>query len=146
MSFCNVAETLINWHEKLTHVHFEHVKQVLNENYIKFEDRSNSFFKSCLYGKEHPVSKKWLRGTVIGELVHTDLCGPFEGESVGGTRNKAKNRKVYCIFNTQSRYKIETLRADNRLELTNKDVDELRSTKGIKHYRPVFIPQNTTEE
>jgi hypothetical protein len=42
----------------------------------------------CLFGKQHRVSfsKKSERKHNVLDLVYSDVCGPFEVESLGGNR------------------------------------------------------------
>lgn len=70
----------------MAHVNFQHVKQVLKQNNIKFKDDATTC-NDCLKGKHRvPFSVSQSRARQIGELVHTDLCGPFEVESLGQSK------------------------------------------------------------
>lgn len=88
----NLAEkkkgTLRKWHEKLGHQNIAQVKNVLKARNITFEDEDDFFCEACLYGKLHRAvfHSSENKASCVGELVHSDVCGPMHCTSVGGSK------------------------------------------------------------
>lgn len=167
VAHCNIAESILDWHNKLVHMNFETVKRVLKENNVFFKDNQNNFCKNCLVGKQHrlPFKTSNSQTTKIGQLIHADLCGPFENESIGGAnyflllkddfsnyrvtyfiKNKSETRQKIELFikffENQSGNKIKTLRTDNGLEFVNEGLNNLLAQHGIKHEKScTYTPQ-----
>ena len=81
------------WHQRLGHLNRQQLNTLVNQSLasgIKLSTNSKlSFCEGCVEGKMqrkpfkpvvHPQSKKKL------ELVHSDVCGPLQVESIGGSR------------------------------------------------------------
>jgi hypothetical protein len=51
------------------------------------EDNQDYFCEGCLFGKQHrlpfPIGR--TRGTHVGHIVHSDVCGPISVPAVGGS-------------------------------------------------------------
>ena len=79
--------TLQIWHERLAHQNYTHVKNFLKNNKIKINE-SVEFCDACALGKMHrsPFPSSENRTTRVGEIIHSDLCGPMETNSIGGSR------------------------------------------------------------
>lgn len=96
--------------------------------------------------------------TKIGEVIHTDVCGFVEMNSLGGSRYfllfkdaLTHYRHVYFLKNKsevyeyfknslqriekETRKKINTLKSDNGLEFVNKKMNKLMLNEGIEHVR-----------
>ena len=82
---CKVVETLSMWHCKLAHQNFNHVKEFLQRNYVKYLENDNSC-GDCIVGKQRRTSFPIInsRGSKTCELIHADVCGPFETTSLVG--------------------------------------------------------------
>ncbi len=88
-----VATSLQLWHQRLAHVQPSVIMQMCKHGTatgIQLSASSDSFpCKDCIMGKAHraPIPKKALsRSTRLLELVHSDVNGPLEVPSVGGSR------------------------------------------------------------
>ncbi len=88
-----VASSLQLWHERLAHAQPSVIKQMSKHgtaNGIQISTSSDSFpCKGCVMGKAHraAISKKaFSRSTRLLELVHSDVNGPVEVPSIGGSR------------------------------------------------------------
>lgn len=100
------------------------------------------------------------------ELIHMNLCGPMENQSIGNSKYfmllkddyshykfvyfiKEKNEVIEKFksflkrIETEER-KIKRLRTDNGLEFVNKEVQKILSQCGIKHERSVPTYRNKT--
>ena len=84
-----IKNNLQLWHERLAHQNFTHVKCCLKYNGIDVKDDSaHNFCNACALGKMHrsPFPNSENRTTRVGEIIHSDLCGPMEENSIGGSR------------------------------------------------------------
>lgn len=91
---CNLAkrETLKLWHERFGHVNLKTLKAVQRHHIVDgldFEEDEEFFCEACQLGKQsrksHPSSHK-VKVKEIGEMVHSDVCGPMNIESPRGSR------------------------------------------------------------
>lgn len=153
------------WHRKLAHINYQTlVKMKTVVDGMKFDD-NDSEIKNCVtcaeakmsakpFGKSTRVTKEIL------ELIHTDLNGPMETQSIG----KAKyiltfiddfSRKVFTFFlrsksdatdafiefvnlvENQTDKKIKTVRSDNGGEYINEKWNKFCKQKGIRHEKTV---------
>lgn len=158
-SNANVAmkEGIRLWHERLAHQNVAHVKRFLAHNEIKYVDEANFQCEACIYGKQHrlPFRHRTERSSVCGDVIHTDVCGPFQTRSLGGSRyylllkddfshyrfvyflreksEVAEKVKSFINFvGTQTSYKIKVLRMDGGGEFVNKNLGTFFNERGIK--------------
>src|ERR1044071_860365 len=114
--------------------------------------------EGCVYGKQakgsFPSGKAWRASEVLG-LLHADLCGPMQTESMGGSRYfllitddqsrmswvyflKAKSeafenfKKFKTLMGNQSGKKVKALRTDRGGEFLSKEFTEYCEEAGIK--------------
>lgn len=74
------------WHERLAHQTYAHVKEVLRNNNIKFSNTKMLDCDAYIKGKMHQQTpNRDTKTTYIGEIILTDLCGPMEEKSLGGS-------------------------------------------------------------
>ncbi|CAH0719500.1 unnamed protein product, partial [Brenthis ino] len=153
---------LAEWHSKLGHQNIEHVKTILKQNNIEYKEGDSEICTSCLQGKQHklPFNKSNTRGEKPGDLIHMDICGPMECESLGGAKyflllidDYSKYRKKYFLRNknetaehirnyiSESKnitgHNIKIMRSDNGKEFVNKIVEKLLDSKGIRHEKSI---------
>lgn len=157
---------LSDWHERLCHQNVEYVKKVLKKNNIEYTGDSFQCV-SCLEGKMHilPFTRSEQHTKECLELVHADLCGPMEVESIGGSRyfllikdDFSNYRVIYFLKHKsetalkikqfvnwaerQTGNKVKVIRTDNGGEFMNKEIQEFVQEKGIKHQTTIpFTPQ-----
>ncbi|KAJ0174602.1 hypothetical protein K1T71_009710 [Dendrolimus kikuchii] len=87
-----VKSTLDEWHQKMAHQNIQYVKTVLQNNNIEVSEYVNgntdNSCHGCLKGKIHRLPFKTSKSntTRICEVIHADLCGPMENNSIGGSR------------------------------------------------------------
>lgn len=161
-------KNLMWWHERLAHQHFEHVKKLLTENEISWENSADiPFCEACIQGKHHrsPFKESESKSSEICNIIHADLCGPMEVTSIGKSRymfllkdDYSHFRQVYFIENkyqvfeklsefifmceNQLNKNIRILRSDNGKEFVNSRVKELLIRHGIEHQTSVaYYPQ-----
>lgn len=150
------------WHQRLGHVHEQRLRDIHRKELVTGMDISSTgltFCKGCVEGKMHrkpfkPVGE--IRSTKRLQLVHTDVCGPMQTESLGGrryfvtftddyTRSCAvyfmrkkdevfeKFREYEAAVTNQSEERIGTLRSDNGGEYLSGAFDEYLKSRGIRH-------------
>ncbi|CAH9131081.1 unnamed protein product [Cuscuta epithymum] len=158
------AETSPNlWHRRLGHMSVKGLTTLAKKEAI-FIDKDVALdpCEHCLFGKQHRVSFSSTRKnhSEILDLVHSDVCGPIEEESLGGSRYFVTfiddaSRKVwaYClkskdqvfdrfkIFHTmverETGKKLKCLRSDNGGEYTSREFSAYCAEHGIRHEKSV---------
>lgn len=170
VSSANVAakvETLRVWHERLAHQNVVHVKKVLNRSGISFVSELNFQCEACVIGKHHrlPFKGHNTATTKCGQLIHVDVCGPMQINSLGGARyflllkdNYSHMRFVYFIKQksevtlklksftemvcNQTEYSVKAFRSDQGTEFVNSELSAYLNNKGIKHETTVaYTPE-----
>lgn len=123
------GESIQVWHERLAHQNVAHVRRFLKRNGIDFIDDSNFQCVSCVLGKHHRLPFKGRNQTTnkCGELIHTDLCGPFEVNS----EVSLKIKTFVELVHNQTEHKIKKFRSDQGTEFDNSDLNTFFSKKGI---------------
>lgn len=151
------------WHERLAHQNFDHVRNVLKTMNIEVKATSkDNFCDACMYGKQHRLSfsSSSTKTDTCGEIIHTDLCGPMQVASVGGSNyfllfkdDYSHFRTVYFLKNksevvsklqeflqfvkTLTGFNVKILRSDNGSEFNNFQVSEVLKKQGIRHQKTV---------
>ena len=79
------------WHQRLAHVNLKQLHQLVEcSDGIDVQSQSKlSFCEACVQGKCHRQPHyplKTIRSKEKLELVHTDICGPMQTQSFGGSR------------------------------------------------------------
>ncbi|KXJ71678.1 hypothetical protein RP20_CCG019945 [Aedes albopictus] len=140
----------------LNEASLKRLKQVANG--IDFKNEALADCVSCLEGKQArlPFPTSDSRTTDLLELVHSDLCGPVEVPSFGGSRYFVTfvddaSKKVVVFFlerksqvleafqrfkasaERQSGQKLKILRTDNGTEYVNKGFRQVLEREGIRH-------------
>ena len=92
VEFAAVASLQL-WHARLGHVNCHGIKQMVNKHIvdgITLKDANMSHVcEACVKGKIHcsPIPKhSETRSTGLLDLVHSDICGPMQVPSLGGSR------------------------------------------------------------
>lgn len=167
--FANVStekENLQIWHEKLAHQNVKQVKDILLRYNIDF---TNEEFvcENCILGKAHrlPFPTSSSKTTKTCEIIHVDLCGPMEEESLGGSkyfllikddyshfrtvyflkRKSEVTRKMEIFLNLAESVtgnRVKVVRSDNGREFVNSEIRKLFEDKGIRHQKTVpYTPE-----
>lgn len=80
------ADDTYLWHLRLGHISLDRIKRLTKDGPMKsLHVGTIPTCESCLKGKmtKRPFSSKGLRATHVLELVHTDVCGPFNIQARG---------------------------------------------------------------
>ena len=154
------SSDLILWHQRMGHLNSKSLKtlpQLANGIEICSSDEL-PLCSACVEGKMSrlPFKTSGIRCSEPLELIHTDVCGPMQNESVGRSRyyltfiddctrytwvyflrNKSevvqKFKEFEAFVTNQSGRKIKRLRSDNGGEYVNHEMKALLKEKGIRH-------------
>lgn len=158
------AQTMHVWHQRLAHVNVKCIEQMASNQLVDGlklvnTKEGSSLCEGFMYGKQHrqsfPTDGR-TRATRIGELIHSDVCGPMSVPSPGGARfyvlfkddysgfrkvNFIKNKSdVFDCFtqfvsqlNNETVHRVKTLRSDNGGEYDGKEFESWTKKKDIRH-------------
>ena len=81
-SLVNECSTYL-WHKRLGHISKERIKRLVNDNILPNLDFTDlNICVDCIKGKQTKHTKKGAtRSTQLLEIIHTDICGPFNVNS-----------------------------------------------------------------
>ncbi|GKA92010.1 retrotransposon protein, putative, ty1-copia subclass [Tanacetum coccineum] len=77
------------WHSRLGHINKKRIAQLQKDGVLEsFDFKSDDVCESCLLGKitKSPFTGTCKRGEGLLDLVHTDVCGPFQSATKDGKR------------------------------------------------------------
>lgn len=105
----NNSQTALTWHRRMGHLNYQSLMRLRNgaADGIDFTDDKNALenCETCAMGKQArlPFEKSENRSTELLQLIHSDLCGPMENESIGRSRYMLTfiddfSKKVFCYF------------------------------------------------
>lgn len=160
--------SLEDWHIKMGHLNIQSLKSAIKSKSIQginvesFKDFECSV---CIMGKmcRLPFPKASEKVTVLGEIIHSDICGPMRVTSHGKNRffvtfiddssrwcevkfiahkNQALEefKNFRALVETQHGKKIQCLQSDNGKEYENKNFNSLLEQHGI--LRRLTAPYN----
>lgn len=147
------------WHRRLGHANVETVRAAAATGLIDKQSRrrEDAGCRACIEGKmtraSFPTSDE--RATKPAELMHVDLCGPMQVESLGGARYlclyvddytamlfaySIKNKSEFIntlkdlLIRTKNRQlEIRRLRSDNACGLVSAEVERFLADNAIGH-------------
>lgn len=146
-----------DWHRKLGHRNIDHIKRIKTSLNLKVTPcKCNDQCLDCLKGKiaEPPFPKNSLKPSLPRKLITSDLCGPFQTQSLGGAkyfitfvdaatdytevfalRNKSDATEIIKSFmekcKTQYNHYPSKYRTDRGGEFISSDLQNYLSSKGI---------------
>lgn len=146
--------TLQLYHERLGHQNKRHVKKVIERELNIKVSVDSEICEGCAYGKAHKLKFGTReRATVPGEVIHADVCGPFE-KSFSGYRyyvlfkdDFTRYRFIYFIKQKSEVYdkfllvikecervghKIKSFLSDNGGEFDNSKMKDILDKHGIE--------------
>uniref|UniRef100_A0A1J3K4I8 Retrovirus-related Pol polyprotein from transposon TNT 1-94 n=2 Tax=Noccaea caerulescens TaxID=107243 RepID=A0A1J3K4I8_NOCCA len=76
------------WHKRLGHISSERIKRLVKDGVIPTLDFTNiTACVDCIKGKQTKHTKRGAtRSTQLLEIIHTDICGPFDVPTFGGEK------------------------------------------------------------
>jgi hypothetical protein len=176
---CYTAVTADVWHQRMAHVNHGALARIMSNNCVRDMNVSGpktslSFCDACAEGKSHVLpfpAQAESRAKHPLDLLHIDLMGPMEVNSVGGRRYAivvvddysryawvrfvAKKSDTFLVFKnllneleTQLSRCLKTLRSDCGGEFLSKEFITFLEKRGIRHELsvPEAKPQNGVAE
>lgn len=163
------------WHQRMGHLNFDSLKKMSeNTDHVTFSAKSESLTcVTCKEGKQTrlPFKSTGIKAKSLLELIHSDICGPMETQTLGGAKYFITflddySKKIYVYFlrnksdalekfkefrqevENQLDTRIKILRTDNGLEYVNKNFSDYLKGAGIIHQTttPYTPEQNGTAE
>lgn len=162
------------WHRRMGHVHSDCLMKTKNAvegmDLNEKVDITKSSCKTCCEGKQCrlPFKHVGTRSSDLLDRVHTDLCGPMEAVSLGGSVYfqlfvddfsrmtfiyflKHKNEALKCfkefkaMAENQTNRKVKIVRSDNGKEFCNSSFEAYLKEMGIIHQKsnPYTPEQNS---
>ncbi|KAM1470398.1 hypothetical protein ACFX11_041122 [Malus domestica] len=159
------------WHKRLGHLHFRGLQQLKNKEMVHglpVLEEMDEVCEGCQFGKQHrewfPKNQAWRASKPL-ELVHVDLCGPMQNDSLAGNKYfmllvddctrmmwvyflKYKSDALICfrkfksMVELQSDFKIKCLRSDRGGEFTSCEFNKLCEDAGIQRQLSMaYTPQ-----
>ncbi|KAJ9539151.1 hypothetical protein OSB04_031884 [Centaurea solstitialis] len=156
------------WHCRLGHINKKRVELLQKGGLLgTFDFKPFSNCESCLSGKmtKQPFNKDNERANDLIEIIHTDVCGPFSHEAIGGYRyfitftdDYSRYGYVYLIRHKSEAFekfkkfqsevqnqldrKIKFLRSDRGGEYLSQEFDShLRECEIVSQLTPPYTPQ-----
>ncbi|KAM1223589.1 hypothetical protein ACFX2G_043549 [Malus domestica] len=159
------------WHKRLGHLNLRSLKQ-LRENEmvhgLPHLENIDGVCEGCQFGKQHrdwfPKEKAWRASSPL-ELIHTDLCGPMQNESIAGNKYfmlliddytrmswvyflRQKSEALTCfkkfraMVELQSGFKVKCLRSDRGGEFVSNEFNQFLEAEGIQRQLSMaYTPQ-----
>lgn len=164
-------QTALMWHRRLGHINYQSLKKMRDGAVlgIEFDDDDSEIKKceTCPLGKHTrmPFKSSERKSNKILELIHLDLMGPMETQSIGHAKyaltmvddfsrevfiyfikSKAEVLTIFTKFKSfvenQTGEKIKTIRTDNGGEYVSNDFEKFCEKNGIQHQKTVaYTPQ-----
>ena len=156
--------SLTTWHNRLAHLNYASVIKMSPGNAVKGMDvlgpldTPSTSCEGCIMGKMHRLSFKTgrTRAAEIGGLIHSDVCGPMQVATPGGSRffvsfkddfsgwcvitmlkNKSDVPEAFMKFSTlveaETGMKVKVLRSDNGGEYLSAEFTEWLLKSGVRH-------------
>ena len=148
------------WHQRFGHLNGQQLERIAQKDLVTGvkipQQVTLSFCEGCVEGKMHrapfkPVGE--IRSTRRLQLVHSDVCGPMQTESLGGRKyfatfidDYSRCCNVYFLKHkseVSEKFKeFETLRTDNGGEYLSGEFKEYLKSRGIRYELTVpYSPQ-----
>ncbi len=159
------------WHQRFGHLGVDNLKLLSDKRLVdglklgKSDVSNIRNCQNCAQGKQtrSPFLESTRRSTELLEIVHSDVCGPLQTDSIGGSRyfvtfidDKSRMVVVYFLKNknevlpkfqefvalaeNHTGKTIKTIRSDNGGEYTSNEFERFCKTRGIIH--ETTVPYN----
>ncbi|KAL0400394.1 UNVERIFIED_CONTAM: Copia protein [Sesamum radiatum] len=129
------------WHMRFGHLNFEGLKMLGKKNIVRGVTKinhPNQLCEACLLGKHARKSfpkESLSRAIKPLQLVHADVCGPFNPQSFAFETFK----KFKTCVEKESGFEIKALRTDRGGEFTSNKFKVFCESYGIR--RPMTVPR-----
>lgn len=146
------------WHKRLGHLSTSSIIKSGLDKQLKMTPDNDKFCNGCALGKQHKssfASSDNNRKKEKGELLHVDLAGPMESESIGNSKyfllikddatrysfvaflrlkSELPRKMEEILIKIQaSKIKIRSIRSDNGMEFMSEDFKKILQKFSIHH-------------
>ena len=157
--YASVAQSCSNlWHQRLGHVHESRLNKCIQNEFVRGIDIEKitelSFCEGCLAGKmcQKPFpTVAEIRSKRKLQLVHSDVCGPMQTQSIGGAKYFVTfiDDYTHCCAVYFMKHKSEVLDKFKEFEVTTTNdagraIGTLRTDNGGEYLSSAF--QNYLKE
>ena len=170
-SYDKVDENLIKWHQRYGHLNINDLQKMKNTEMVSgitFASKTNEIgCEICAKCKIHalPFKRSETRETQVLGLIHSDICGPMNTESLGGAkyfvtfiddysrytettmlRNRSDALQAFKNFKkkveNETGQRIKKLRTDNGKEYLSNNFNKLLEEDGVsRQFTVEYTPQ-----
>lgn len=169
------VDTAVTWHRRFGHLNYQSLNRLKGVvSGMNFNDEKNRIScETCAMGKQsrQPFATSASQAKNLIALIHSDLCGPMETQSIGGAKYiltfiDEYSKKVFVYFlkhksdvlgkfiefkvmiECQTERRVKIMRTDNGREYVNEEFDAFFRANGIIHQMtcPYTAQQNGTAE
>lgn len=160
------------WHKRYDHLNFKSLNRLHDQSMVSGLPKLVAPGRECVGWCISKQPRKSYRNLIHSrtksalEVVHSDVCGPMEVETLGGNKffvtftdeftrkvwiyllkKKSQVFRVFRKYKTmvekQSKLSIQTLRTDGGGEFTSQDFEMFCEQEGIVHeVTPPYTPQH----
>ena len=152
------------WHRRFRHMGFDNLARLQHADITTGIKVSESQFNAagqtacdfCIMAKQHKISRRSSKSDSSQELLHMDMCGPLEVQSLGGSRYLSTYLDdfsklavivllalksdvlattmlvIRCLEQLSGRSLVKA-RSDNCTEYVNKNLAQFFNSKGVVH-------------
>ncbi|GAA0172339.1 hypothetical protein LIER_26184 [Lithospermum erythrorhizon] len=136
------------WYRKLGHTNYRNIQQYISKKAVRGLpklDFKEKIYGECQVGKHTKVSHQWFQQVVtirVLELLHMDLIGPMQVESIGGKEyiyvcvddfsrytwvefTREKSDQLIIQLQREKRLTIIRIRSDHGKEFENSKFNEI---------------------
>ena len=132
------------WHQRLGHISKERIKRLIKNEILPQLDFSDlDVCIDCIKGKQtkHTLKKPATRSTQLLELIHTDICGPFDAPSWSGEKyfitfidDYSRYGYTYLLHEKSKSVNVLEVFIDEVERQLDKKVKIVRSDRGGEFY------------
>ncbi|XP_019056627.1 PREDICTED: probable receptor-like protein kinase At5g47070 [Tarenaya hassleriana] len=140
----NNESSALLWHQRLGHISKERLIRLVKNEILPSLDFSDlGVCIDCIKGKQtkHTVKKAATRSTQLLELIHTDICGPFDISTWGGERyfitfidDYSRYGYTYLLHDKSQSVNILEVFINEVERQLEKKVKVVRSDRGGEYY------------
>ncbi|XP_024195878.1 uncharacterized protein LOC112199045 [Rosa chinensis] len=145
MSVRSIEETFELWHRRMGHVNYQDLLKLSSKQCVRglpnLNGKTDKICGDCKIGKQTKAPHKVVNSATtskILELLHMDLMGSAQSESIGG------KSYMLVVVDDFSRYTIVRVRSDNGTEFKNAAFANYFHELGVSHEfsTPITPQQN----
>lgn len=131
------------WHKRLGHISKERLERLVKNEILPNLDFTDlGVCVECIKGKQTKHTKKGAtRSSQLLEIIHTDICGPFDVPSFGGEKyfitfidDFSRYGYIYCLNEKSQAVKALEVYVNEVERQLDRKVKIIRSDRGGEYY------------